>query len=86
MFRSGLVDTLVTHANKEGFGLTPLSGDRHGYMPPLLKTKQNYTIQNVSQNFRKCISYVVAYDVQRIRKVKALDMGNNCFTHTKHWF
>ena len=39
MFRSGLVDTLVTHANKEGFGLTPLSGDRRGYMPPLLKTK-----------------------------------------------
>ena len=30
---------LVTHANKEGFGLTPLSGDRCGYMPPLLKTK-----------------------------------------------
>ena len=25
----------------EGFGLTPLSGDRRGYMPPLLKTKQN---------------------------------------------
>ena len=37
MFRLGLVDTLVTHANKEGFGLTPLSGDRRGYMPPLLK-------------------------------------------------
>ena len=28
-----------THANIEGFGLTTLSGDRHGYMPPLLKTK-----------------------------------------------
>jgi len=28
-----------THTN--GFGLTPLSGDRCGYMPPLLKTKQN---------------------------------------------
>ena len=40
MFRLGLVDTLVTHANKEGFGLTPLSGDCGGYMPPLLKTKQ----------------------------------------------
>ena len=36
----GLVDTLVTHTNIEGFGLTPLSGDRRGYMPPLLKTKQ----------------------------------------------
>ena len=37
MFRSGLVNTLVTHANIKGFGLTPLSGDRRGYMPPLLK-------------------------------------------------
>ena len=36
---------LVTHANKEGFGLTLFSegfglflfsGDHHGYMPPLL--------------------------------------------------
>ena len=39
MFRSGLVDTLVTHANIKGFGLTPLSGDCRDYMPPLLKTK-----------------------------------------------
>jgi hypothetical protein len=23
-----------------GFGLTPLFGDRHGFMPPQLKTKQ----------------------------------------------
>ena len=36
----GLVDTLVTHANKEGSGLTPLSGDGRGYMPPLFKTKK----------------------------------------------
>ena len=43
MFRLGLVDTLVTLANIKGFGLTPLSGDHRGYMPPLLqtKTKQN---------------------------------------------
>ena len=40
MFRLGLVDTLVTHANIKGFGLTPLSGDRRGYMPPLLKTNK----------------------------------------------
>ena len=45
MLRLGLVDTLVTHANIKGFGLTPLSGDRRGYMPPLLKTKQNKGIQ-----------------------------------------
>ena len=30
MFRSGLGDMLVTIANKEQFGLTSLSGDRHG--------------------------------------------------------
>ena len=39
MFRLELVYTLVTHANIKGFGLTPLSGDCRGYMPPLLKTK-----------------------------------------------
>ena len=44
MYRSGLLDTLVTHTNIEGFGLTPLSGDRHGYMPPLLKTKQKQNL------------------------------------------
>ena len=42
MFILGLVDTLVTHANIKGFGLTPLSGDCRGYMPPLLETKTNY--------------------------------------------
>ena len=31
-----IVPTLI-----KGFGLTPLSGDHRGYMPPLLKTKQN---------------------------------------------
>ena len=39
MFRLGLVVTLVTHANKEGFGLTPLSRDLRGYMPQKTKTK-----------------------------------------------
>jgi hypothetical protein len=40
MYRSGLVNTLVTHANMKGLGLTPLFGDRRGFMPPQLKTKQ----------------------------------------------
>ena len=40
MYRSGLVDTLVTHANMKGLGLTPSLGDRRGFMPPQLKTKQ----------------------------------------------
>ena len=39
MYRLGLVDTLVTHANVKGFGLTPLFGDRCGFMPPLFKTR-----------------------------------------------
>ena len=47
MFRSGLVDTLVTHI--KGFGLTPLSGDPRGYMPPLLKTKQIHKIEAVQE-------------------------------------
>ena len=45
MFRLGLVDTLVTHANIKGFGLTPLSGDRRGYLAPLLKTKKTSKYQ-----------------------------------------
>ena len=40
MYRSGLVDTLVTHANMKGLGLTPLFGDRRGFMPPQLKTNK----------------------------------------------
>ena len=42
MYRSGLVDTLVTHANMKVLGLTPLFGDRRGFMPPQLKTKQKH--------------------------------------------
>ena len=42
MFRSGLVDMLVTHANMKGFGQTPSFGDRRGFMPPQLKTKQTH--------------------------------------------
>ena len=41
MYRLGLVNTLVTHANTKGFGLTSLSGVGHCFMPPQLKTKQN---------------------------------------------
>ena len=52
MYRLGLVDTLVTHTNIEWFGLTPLSGDRRGYIPPLLKTKQSSVLKKgVKQRF-----------------------------------
>ena len=37
MYRSGLVNILVTHANVKGLGLTPLFGDQRGFMPPYLK-------------------------------------------------
>ena len=40
MFRTGLVNTLVAHANKEGFGLTPLSPDWLYASSVKTKTKQ----------------------------------------------
>ena len=47
------------------FGLTPLSGDRHGYMPPLLKKPilskiqvRNLTIYLCPWFLRKAIWYV----------------------------
>ena len=43
MYRSGLVYTLVNHGNMKGLGLTPLFGDRCGFMPPLLKQNKNKT-------------------------------------------
>ena len=56
MFKSGLVDTLVTHANIKGFGLTPLSGDCRGYMSPLLKTKQRTNMICNIKSKRKAIT------------------------------
>ena len=55
MFRLGLVDTLVTHANIKGIALTPLSGDRRGYTPPLLKTKTKARILGVD-SFDYCLA------------------------------
>ena len=49
MYRSRLVDTLVTHANIKGVGLTPLSENRRGYMPPLLKTKTKHDLDFKAQ-------------------------------------
>ena len=43
----------------KGFGLTPLFGDRRGYMPPQLKTKQN---QNSLEEFRTlCTASTAAF-------------------------
>ena len=44
MFTSRLVNTLVTHANKKGFGLASLFGARHGYMPPQFKKNVLYEL------------------------------------------
>ena len=41
MYRSGLVDMLVTHASVKGLGLIPSFRDHSGLMPPQLKTKQD---------------------------------------------
>ena len=41
MYRSGLVYTLVSHANMKGLGLTPFFRDSRGFMPPQLKIKTN---------------------------------------------
>ena len=39
MFRLGLVNRLITHANKKGLGLASLSGARHSYIASLVKNK-----------------------------------------------
>ena len=49
MYRSGLVDTLVTHANMKGLGRTPSLGDRRGFMPPQLKTNKQTDIMRRPQ-------------------------------------
>ena len=38
-----------TSSPLKGFGLTPLSGDRRGYMPPLLKTKHTFSPSSLKQ-------------------------------------
>ena len=47
MCRLGLVHTLVTHTNMKGLGLTLLFRDRHGCMPPQLKTNKNNLVLNL---------------------------------------
>ena len=54
MYRSRLVDTLVTHANMKGLGLTLLFGDHRGYMSPQLKTK-------TKQNFFFALEGILSY-------------------------
>ena len=57
MYRLGLVDKLAAHANMKGLGLTPLFGDRRGFMPPQLKTKEKSMVE-ISQNFVAFSEYI----------------------------
>ena len=61
MYKSGLVNTLGTHANTKGFGLTFLSGVRRGFMPPQLKTKQTHWISE-SKNLKEGDTLLVFVD------------------------
>ena len=49
MYRSGLVDKLVTHANMKGLGRTPSLGDRRGFMPLQLKTNKQDTFKKIKE-------------------------------------
>ena len=80
MFWSGLVNRLVTNANIKGFGLTPLSGDRRGYMPPLLKTKQETMMKKYlgwslyfSGVCRKTMLLLIGFPWKKISSVKSSD-------------
>ena len=52
MKQLGLFNTLVTHANMKGFGLTPLFRNRLGYMTTQLNTKQKQGPQMQSEFFK----------------------------------
>ena len=38
-------NNFFTHANMKGLGLTPLFGDRRGFMPPQLKTNTRFIVK-----------------------------------------
>ena len=62
MYRSGLVDTLVTHANMKGLVLTPLFKDRRGFMPPQLKTNKtkSFLLRHI-EGFKREQSFAHAF-------------------------
>ena len=57
------METLIIHANKEGFGLTTLSGDSCGYMPPLLKikTKTSFLNENCGTDSQRDHSLLLSF-------------------------
>ena len=52
IYKSGLVDQLITNDNMKGFGLASLCGARPGYMPHVLKTNK--------QSFEYCNSKIIS--------------------------
>ena len=78
MYRSGLVNTLVTHANMKGLDRTPLLGDRRGFMPPQLKANKTKITQNVlscSLNYHYLIRVIPS-----IPKVETLRLLHTFFS------
>ena len=61
MYRWGLVDTLDTHANMKVLGLTPLFGNRRGFMLPQLKTKTSTTKQRVSDVLVSFVAFICTW-------------------------
>ena len=59
---------LVIHANIEGFGLTPLSGDRRGYMFPLLKTNKT---KKKKENHKKSVVMITINDTFTVQSERA---------------
>ena len=85
MYRSGLVNILVTHANMKEFGLASLSGACCGYMPPQLKTKQknmwtNLPVWEIKRYPRLNLSKNLPAKFSSILITKENLLLNNAFT------
>ena len=85
MFRSGLVNTLVTHANKKVFGLASLSGAHRGYMPPRLKTKQK-NFNHQESKYRKIILKThMPHFIRNYRLTQRSTRRTRCFWRHPIW-
>jgi hypothetical protein len=64
-----------------GFGLTPLFGDRRGFMPPQLKTKQTNILYSISffcqTLFQSCIRQQARFPVAFFSKAFELNACRN---------
>ena len=77
MYRWCLVNTLATHANTKGFGLSSLSVVRHGFMPPQLKTKQELCLtQQKTEGNKRLLKTLCTHSVMYVTKI--------CTKYSKH--